>query len=100
MKIIADKLKKTTFPRRLPIMIVCALAITYGILYFSLTIGPYGLFIGGAIVGGLWSVVWGEVFQEKSPLKKLYMLDYRPYIIIFILVCILFGFLIFKYPLP
>lgn len=99
MKWYADKIRKTTYLRRLPIMLVCAFTITYGVLYISLKIGEYGLFFGGAIIGGFWGEVWRSIFQKDSPLKKLYALNYFPYILVFIMICILFGVIIVRYPL-
>ena len=99
MKFFVDKLDETTKRRRMPILVLCALIITYCILYASLIIGEYALFVGGAIVGGLWSEVWKDIFQKGSPLKKLYSLNYLPYIAIFIALCFVFYILITRYPL-
>jgi hypothetical protein len=98
-KIFAEHLEETTKNRRKPILILCALIITYCILKISLLLGEYALFVGGAIVGGLWGEIWSSIFGKKSPMEKMLSLNYLPYILVFIFLVVVLGYLIMFYPL-
>ena len=99
MRMFDERIRETTHFRRMPILVLCALIITYCILFVSIKLGEYAIFIGGAIVGGLWSDIWRAIFREGSPLKKFYSLKIIPYIIIFIILLIIFIVIILIYPL-